>query len=94
MVTALLISLMVLAADPAPEPAPGAEPPAGPAAAEMRAAKPDETRLVCRRDTKPNTRFKSKVCKTAAEWEARAEAARQAFAEEQQRPMINIGKGD
>lgn len=93
MVAALLISLMVLAADPQPETAPGAEAPATPAASETP-AKPDTSRLVCRRDSQPNTRFKTKVCKTAAEWEARAEAARQAFAEEQQRPMINIGKGN
>ena len=93
MVAALLISLMVFAADPQPETAPGAEAPTTPAASETR-AKPDTSRLVCRRDSQPNTRFKTKVCKTAAEWEARAEAARQAFAEEQQRPMINIGKGN
>lgn len=54
----------------------------------------DGDRLVCRREAKPNSRFTTKVCKTAVEWEARAEAARRAFAETQERPMVNIGKGN
>lgn len=94
MVAALLFSLLVLAADPQPEPAPGAGQPATPAATETPAASADETRLVCRRESQPNTRFKTKVCKTVAEWEARAEAARAAFAEEQQRPMISTARGN
>jgi hypothetical protein len=96
-VAALLFSLLVLAADPQPESAPGAgQPatPATPAATETPAASADETRLVCRRESQPNTRFKTKVCKTVAEWEARAEAARAAFAEEQQRPMISTARGN
>lgn len=55
-----------------------------------KSAKADADRLVCRRESKANSRFTTKICKTAAEWEERAEAARRAFAETQQRPTVMI----
>ena len=94
MISALLISLFVIAADPQPEPSSDAAPAASPTATSAEAPAADGTRLVCRREAQPNTRFKTKVCKTVAEWEARAEAARAAFAEEQQRPMISTARGN
>ncbi len=63
------------------------------AAATARPARADGDRLVCRREAKANSRFTTKVCKTAAEWEARTEAARQAFAETQQRPIVSLDPG-
>ncbi len=93
-VAALLISLFVFGADPQPEAPPNAETPASPATTPPQVAKPDDSRLVCRRESQPNTRFKTKICKTVAEWESQAEAARQAFAETQQRPMVSIGRGN
>lgn len=95
MVSALLVSLFVFAAEPQPEAAPQVTPPAAaPATTTAAAVSSDGARLVCRREAQPNTRFKTKVCKTVAEWEARAEAARAAFAEEQQRPMISTARGN
>ena len=88
----LSLSLQLSAADQAPQPAAEADQ-AAPAAGAAKPGKADGSRLVCRREAKPNTRFTTKVCKTADEWEARAEAARAAFAETQSRPMISTDKG-
>ena len=88
-IVSILVSL-ALAGDPG-TPAPVED--AAEAAAPTAAAKParaDADRLVCRREAKANSRFTTKICKTAAEWEERAEAARRAFAETQQRATVMV----
>ncbi len=87
-----MLAALALAGDPG-TPAPVEE--TSEATAEVverasKSAKADADRLVCRREAKANSRFTTKVCKTAAEWEERAEAARRAFAETQQRPTVMI----
>jgi hypothetical protein len=92
---AIAVTMILAFADPAPS-EPGAKPPEPTPAATTepaKKAKADGERLVCRREAKANSRFTTKVCKTADEWEQRAETARQAFADTQQRPMVSIDKG-
>jgi hypothetical protein len=93
---ALFVSLFFLAgAEPAspsagtaqPTPATPAEGSSGAAAADADA---DKSRMVCRRESKPNTRFTYKVCKTVGEWEERTKAAQESFGEVQGRPTIKI----
>jgi hypothetical protein len=95
MLIAIILASLALATEPAaPVPAEDAassvEDVAAPAA---RSAVADPDRLVCRRETKANSRFTTKVCKTAAEWEERTETARRAFAETQQRPIVSLDPG-
>lgn len=86
---AALIFLLLTASEPAP--APAAETTAQPApAAVTQAAADDKDRLVCRRETKPNTRFTSKTCKTVAEWEERSKTAQESFEDVRGRPMVKI----
>ncbi|MEQ1551598.1 hypothetical protein [Sphingorhabdus sp.] len=47
-------------------------------------------RMVCKRYKQTGTRFENKVCKTAGEWDAIAEAHRRALAETVDRPQIKI----
>jgi hypothetical protein len=87
LITAIALGLLLLAADPAPD----AEPTAPADGASLPSTSgADKDRLVCRRESKPNTRFTSKVCKTAAEWEERAKAAQQAFEDVRGRPTVKI----
>lgn len=81
----LLLSLAMLAAAPAaaptegtaaPQPAPATLPQPASAVARPVAAKADPDRIICRRVSIPNSRFTTKNCATAAEWEANAEYAR------------------
>jgi len=92
---AFALSMMLFAA---PTPQAGADD----SSATTEAAQPSTTvaktqadpgRLVCRREAKANSRFTTKVCKTAEEWEQRAETAREAFGETQNRPTISLEKG-
>lgn len=93
MISALVLSLVLAIADPAPTPAtPATEAEPAPAAAET--ASEDKSRLVCRREMKANSRFSTKICKTVAEWEERAETARRAFGEVQDRPVVDISRGN
>lgn len=82
LITAIAFALLLLAADPTP-PASEVTPPtpavASDSARDSASARPDEGRLVCRRETRPNTRFTGKVCKTVAEWEERSRAAQESF---------------
>ncbi len=87
LITAIAISLLLLAADPAPDAASSAS---ADGASQPAAASADKDRLVCRRESRPNTRFTSKVCKTAAEWEERAKAAQEAFEDVRGRPIVKI----
>ena len=89
MLIATIASLLLVSADPAPA-TPTVETPAPEAA---KSAKDGKERMVCKREAKANSRFTTKVCMTVSEWEAQTETARQAFADTQQRPMVNIGKG-
>lgn len=51
----------------------------------------DGDKLLCKFRTRTGTRFTSKMCRTVAEWDAIAEAAKLAFAEGQNRPSPNVG---
>lgn len=81
-----LALFMVLAADQPTNETPASSEPS--TSAEKVKADPD--RLICRRESKANSRFTTKVCKTAAEWDKRAETARQALADTQQRPTVMV----
>lgn len=84
-----------MAADPAPATPTAADLDTPPTSAQTAdAAKvAGQDRVVCRKETKANSRFTTKVCKTVAEWEQRAETAKQAFGETQNRPVISIDRG-
>jgi hypothetical protein len=56
-------------------------------------AKPEE-RKVCKREKKTGTRFTTKICKTAAEWETITEQSRRDIGELINRPQINTGRGN
>lgn len=91
---AFAFSLMILAAQaPTGEADASSSEASATAATTVAKTRSDPGRLVCRREAKANSRFTTKVCKTAEEWEQRAETARQAFSETQQRPMISLEKG-
>lgn len=91
MLAFVLATMIFAAADQTPATT-GTEAAPAPAAA-ASAKKPEGDRLICRREAKANSRFTTKTCKTAQEWEDRAEEARKALAETQQRPMVSIDKG-
>ncbi len=94
MISALVLSLVLAVADPAPTPAtPATEAEPAPATT-AQTASGDKSRMVCRREMKANSRFSTKICKTVAEWEERAETARRAFGEVQDRPVVDISRGN
>jgi len=79
----LLLSLAMLAAAPAAAPTEGTAAPLPATAADRPvavarpvAAKADPDRIICRRVGIPNSRFTTKNCATAAEWEANARSSR------------------
>lgn len=84
----MAFGLLLLAADPVAT-ASEATPPAPSQGAEATASS-DKDRLICRRESRPNTRFTSKVCKTATEWEERSKAAQEAFEDVRGRPIVKI----
>ena len=89
MFAAVMIGLAVIASDPAPSP-PVASTGSGPtAAAPGRSTSADSTRLICRKETAPNSRLTKRVCMTAAEWEERAETGRTAVEDIQKQPRTN-----
>lgn len=92
MFSALIFSLLLFAAEPAIPPASETTPPA-PSTPEQpisEATAADKTRMVCRRESKPNTRFTTKICKTVAEWEERSKTAQESFEDVRGRPMVKI----
>jgi hypothetical protein len=50
----------------------------------------DDDKLICKYRQKTGTRFRAKECKTAAAWEAMAEAHRAGLKETVDRPQIEI----
>lgn len=95
MQSALVASLLLLAAaaEPtAPTPDQPASPPAVTAPAQPAAtpATSPGSRRVCREETRPNSRFTTKICKTTDEWAQRTETARQAFSEVVDRPVVMV----
>lgn len=58
------------------------------------AEKADGTRMVCKYQMQTGTRFKKKTCKTVAEWEAIAEAARAGAGELMNRPAVETRRDD
>lgn len=72
---ALVFGLILMAADPA-----ATEPPAPPAGRTTAAiVRKDPEHRICREEARANSRVPRKVCRTAAEWDARTEAARDAL---------------
>jgi hypothetical protein len=64
-----LISVMLLASDPAAATAA----PAAPAAPTQTAEEPKAERQICKREPIPSSQYRTKrVCMTAAQWKARA----------------------
>ena len=51
-------------------------------------------KVVCRSKPKTGTRFRTKTCRTVAEWEAIREAARRTMSEELQGRAINTCRDD
>jgi hypothetical protein len=60
----------------------------------VQAASNDEAgeRMICKYRQETGTRFKAKVCKTAAQWEEMAENNRSGLKEMVDRPQIEIRK--
>lgn len=56
----------------------------------LRASNEDGERMVCKYQLQTGTRFKTKICKTAAEWEAMAEAHREGLRDSANRPQIQL----
>lgn len=50
----------------------------------------DGDRMVCKYSLQTGTRFKTKTCKTAAEWEAMAEEHRNGLKDMVDRPQIKV----
>ena len=55
-------------------------------------AKPQKEKVICKERVKANSRFTTRSCMTAAEWEKETETAKSAFSEVQNRPMFNSGR--
>jgi hypothetical protein len=91
MFVAFLLAMSLSGAEPAPA---STEAETTAVATAEKPSKPGGDRLVCRREAKANSRFTTKICKTADEWEQRAETARQSFGETQSRPMVDISRGN
>jgi hypothetical protein len=53
-----------------------------------------EDRLICKHRKMTGTRFTTKTCKTAAQWERIAEESRAAANEMINRPIINTERGN
>lgn len=56
-------------------------------------AKPDPQQRVCKQQKQTGTRFAKTTCRTRAEWETIAEAARKTAEESFNKPVISIEKG-
>lgn len=59
-------------------------------AASVNASDEAEERMVCKYQLQTGTRFKTKVCKTAAQWEEMAEAHRKGLTDLVNRPQIPV----
>lgn len=59
-------------------------------ASNVHASEKSEERMVCKYQLQTGTRFKTKVCKTAAQWEEMAEAHRKGLNELVDRPQIKV----
>lgn len=59
-------------------------------AASVQASDESEERMVCKYQMQTGTRFKTKVCKTAAQWEEMAEAHRKGLTDLVNRPQIKV----
>lgn len=62
--------------------------------ADPQAAKPEDQKMVCKREAKTGTRFPSKICKTRAQWTEIAESAKRTAAEGFNKPSINGERGN
>ncbi|MCA1200253.1 hypothetical protein K9B35_19980 [Sphingomonas sp. R647] len=56
-------------------------------------SKPDAQQRVCKMHKQTGTRFSKTTCRTRAEWDAIAEAARRTAEESFNKPVISIEKG-
>lgn len=65
-----------------------------PAEAVQAAPQAKKEKVICKERTKANSRFTARMCMTQAEWDQTTETARSAFAEVQNRPMIDITRSN
>ena len=49
-----------------------------------------KSRMICKRAQKTGTRFQTKICKTAAQWDALSEQHKRDLAETVNRPQVEI----
>ena len=54
----------------------------------------EKSRVRCKSFRPSGTRFDKKVCKTVAEWERVREESRDAMKDIQNKPVVNIGRGN
>lgn len=57
-------------------------------------SKPDDQKVVCKREAKTGTRFPTKICKTRAQWVEITESTKHMAAENFNKPSINGERGD
>jgi hypothetical protein len=50
----------------------------------------DPDKIVCKREKRSNSRFTQQTCHTRAQWLAIAEEQKRAYAEQRDRPVIDI----
>jgi hypothetical protein len=58
-------------------------------AAPAQVAKPDQDKVVCKKEPREGSRVLTRNCKTQAEWDAIAEQAKRSMAETRDQPQIN-----
>lgn len=63
------------------------------AAAGRTSASADDNKMICKGETRPNSRFKDKVCKTRAEWDQIREEQLRNAREFFDKPKINSTMG-
>jgi invasion protein IalB len=66
---------------------------AAPTAAGPTSASADDNKMVCKGETRPNSRFKNKVCRTRAEWDQIREEQLRNAREFFDKPKINSTMG-
>lgn len=64
----------------------------GSAASSAEKPRADPDSVICKQQSKSTTRFKSKVCRTRAQWDALAEQAKRDYASMRDRPTIETRK--
>lgn len=89
-------ALALATAEPAPGPEAGAGQAQAPAASPSAELKPGErkVRAICKEYAPTGTRFGKKRCIEVSAYERQQEIDRQAFHETQNRPMVDVSRGN